>query len=99
MEKKVAGFWVKVPCLDNLGSCTYDNVCGTWAEACPKYFAKYGLPCTCPIPPNTYTLTDVTEFDSQKLPPGSAGDIRITANLVSKTSGAFTCLQLLLTIA
>eukprot|EP00069_Balaena_mysticetus_P010576 bmy_20714T0 len=27
LEKEVAGFWVKVPHVEQLGSCTYENFC------------------------------------------------------------------------
>ncbi len=99
MEKKVAGFWIKVPCIDKIGSCTYDNVCTEWAQVCPKYFEKYGLPCTCPIPVRTYSVSDVVLDISEKLPPGSSGDIRVTTNFVSKSTGTFLCLQLIATVA
>jgi ganglioside GM2 activator len=25
--KKVLGIWTKLPCIDNVGSCDYDNIC------------------------------------------------------------------------
>jgi hypothetical protein len=56
MEKKVAGFYIKVPCIDNVGSCTYGDLCKDWADVCPKYFSKYGIPCACPIPANWFAV-------------------------------------------
>ncbi|CAM2704728.1 unnamed protein product [Rotaria socialis] len=44
LQRKVGPFFVKVPCVENFGSCTYDNVCDLWATYCPKYASKYGLP-------------------------------------------------------
>jgi ganglioside GM2 activator len=93
MEKKVAGFYIKVPCIDNVGSCTYGDLCKDWADVCPKYFSKYGIPCACPIPANTYTVPDI-EFDiTGKLPPGASGDLRVTANMNSPSAGHLGCLQ------
>jgi ganglioside GM2 activator len=98
METKVAGFWIKIPCVDNLGSCSYTDICKNWAELCPKYFEKYGLPCTCPIPANTYTVSDFVAFISDKLPIKVKGDVRITGNFVSPSAGHLSCLQLEVTI-
>lgn len=55
MEKEVAGFWVKIPCVEQLGSCTYENVCDLIdqyippGETCPEPLHTYGLPCHCPF--------------------------------------------------
>lgn len=27
LEKKIFGVWTEIPCIDNIGSCTYDNAC------------------------------------------------------------------------
>jgi ganglioside GM2 activator len=94
MEAKVAGFWIKVPCVDNFGSCNYGNLCSQWPGTCQKYFEKYGIPCTCPIPANTYTISDFSDDITQKIPVSLKGDIRLTANLVSAAAGHQVCLQL-----
>lgn len=36
LERKVGPFFVKVPCVNNFGSCKYGNACDLWAEFCPK---------------------------------------------------------------
>ncbi|XP_054982581.1 ganglioside GM2 activator [Sorex araneus] len=62
VEKEVAGFWVKIPCVEQLGSCTYEDVCNTLAmlvppgQPCPEPLRSYGLPCHCPVKAGTYTL-------------------------------------------
>ncbi|XP_055968272.1 ganglioside GM2 activator [Sorex fumeus] len=62
VEKEVAGFWVKIPCVEQLGSCTYEDVCNTLAmlvppgQPCPEPLRTYGLPCHCPVKAGTYTL-------------------------------------------
>ncbi len=98
MEKKVAGFYIKVPCVDNVGSCTYDNMCQDWAAACPKYFEKFGIPCTCPIPANSYSIPDVEGNINIKLPAGANGPFRITANMNSASAGHLGCIQLLMNL-
>lgn len=93
MEKKVGSFYIKVPCIDNLGSCNYGNICESWAELCPKYLAPYGIPCTCPIPPNTYSIPTATFDVTAKLPSQANGDFRITADM-SSGSGHLGCLRI-----
>ena len=93
MEKKVAGFWIKVPCVDNVGSCNYGDLCKDWADVCQKYFVKYGIPCACPLPPHTYSIPDIITDVKGKLPPGISGEFRITGNFISTTAGHLGCLQ------
>ncbi|KAM3866934.1 coiled-coil domain-containing protein 69-like [Diretmus argenteus] len=55
MEKEVAGFWVKIPCLEELGSCHYRDACDLLdqlippGQDCPEPLHTYGLPCHCPF--------------------------------------------------
>lgn len=55
MQKEMAGFWVKVPCVEQIGSCTYDDICNVFdiflppGEPCPEPLHTYGLPCHCPF--------------------------------------------------
>jgi ganglioside GM2 activator len=99
MEKKVAGFWIKVPCEGKVGSCNYGNLCGDWATVCPKYFTKYGIPCTCPITAGSYSIPDAIVDITKKLPSGASGDFRITGNLISGTAGHLGCVQIEIHIA
>ncbi|XP_066129133.1 ganglioside GM2 activator [Saccopteryx bilineata] len=62
VQKEVAGFWVKVPCVEQVGSCTYEDVCNLFdtllppGESCPEPLHTYGLPCHCPFKEGKYTL-------------------------------------------
>lgn len=55
VEKEVAGIWIKIPCVDQIGSCTYKDICDILdnfippGEPCPEPLRTYGLPCHCPI--------------------------------------------------
>ncbi|KAG8225758.1 hypothetical protein J437_LFUL005717, partial [Ladona fulva] len=51
VKKKSFFGWVEIPCLDNIGSCTYEDVCTLtpFKEPCPPIFSKHNVPCTCPI--------------------------------------------------
>ncbi|XP_033638021.1 ganglioside GM2 activator-like [Asterias rubens] len=58
---KVLWVWtteINVPCVSQMGSCTYD-VCDESsalqaAHGCPSEFATNGIPCTCPIHSGDY---------------------------------------------
>jgi ganglioside GM2 activator len=100
MEKKIAGFYIKVPCIDNVGSCIYHNVCTNSTEASPDYFKKYGLSGKCPsLPAGTYSASNVVEHIAKKLPAGAAGDFRITVNPLSGAVGQLGCIQVQLNLS
>ena len=43
-------FWIHIPCVDGVGSCTYDDVCTMVDPSqCPEAFKKHHIPCECPI--------------------------------------------------
>lgn len=53
MEREQFGIWVTLPCVDNLGSCTYDDLCNygySINETCPEQFLNSNVPCRCPFP-------------------------------------------------
>ncbi|XP_037848773.1 ganglioside GM2 activator isoform X2 [Chlorocebus sabaeus] len=55
LEKEVASLWIKIPCTDYIGSCTFENFCDVLdmliptGEPCPEPLRTYGLPCYCPF--------------------------------------------------
>uniref|UniRef100_K9IH48 MD-2-related lipid-recognition domain-containing protein n=1 Tax=Desmodus rotundus TaxID=9430 RepID=K9IH48_DESRO len=62
VQKEMAGLWVKVPCVEQIGSCTYEDVCDILdiflppGEPCPEPLHAYGLPCHCPFKEGKYSL-------------------------------------------
>ncbi|XP_040851545.1 ganglioside GM2 activator isoform X2 [Ochotona curzoniae] len=91
VEKEVAGFWIKVPCVEQVGSCTYDDICNMLdtlippGQLCPEPLHTYGLPCHCPFKEGTYSLP-VSEFTvpDLELPSWlSSGNYRIQGILSS----------------
>ncbi|XP_006893805.1 PREDICTED: ganglioside GM2 activator [Elephantulus edwardii] len=62
LEREVGGFWIKIPCVEQIGSCTFDDFCSVLdnfippGELCPEPLHAYGLPCHCPFKPGTYAL-------------------------------------------
>ncbi|XP_012889278.1 PREDICTED: ganglioside GM2 activator [Dipodomys ordii] len=91
VEKEVAGFWVKIPCVEQLGSCTYENVCEMLdnyippGQTCPEPLYTYGLPCHCPFKEGTYSLpsSDFTLPDLELPSWLSTGNYRVQSILSS----------------
>jgi len=65
VQKQLFGYWIDVPCLDNIGSCNYTNVCTAWdlflssTNLCPV-LEQYHIPCACALPAGTYALGPVS---------------------------------------
>ncbi|CAF0849126.1 unnamed protein product [Rotaria sordida] len=98
MQRKVGPFFVKVPCVDNFGSCNYDNVCELWAKFCSKmHLSQYGLPCECPIPADTYSVSNANIFVNKNLPSELLGEYRTTVDIGSNENH-IACINIDLTI-
>ncbi|MEE6478377.1 hypothetical protein FKM82_011837 [Ascaphus truei] len=88
-EKMLLGEWIRVPCVDNIGSCTYDNVCDLLdlviepGKPCPEPLRTYGLPCHCPFKAGSYSLPDTSiNVPDLSLPSWLAnGNYRLTGTL------------------
>jgi hypothetical protein len=100
MQKKILSFWIEVPCEHNVGSCVYHDICTnhtganpTSTKANPNFFEKFfaGKPCP-PLPPGTYSMSNVVEHISKSLPAGAAGDFRIAINPLSIAAGQLGCI-------
>lgn len=72
VEKKSGSTYIRLPCIQNLGSCTYKNVCDMLVGAtCPDPLVQYGIPCRCPFKKNNYNLPSASfEIDAAFLPEG-----------------------------
>ncbi|KAM4675164.1 ganglioside GM2 activator isoform 2-T2 [Discoglossus pictus] len=88
-EKELLGEWMTVPCVDKIGSCTYDHICDFLdtvfppGQKCPEPLRTYGLPCHCPFKSGTYSLPDTTlKIPNVSLPSWLAdGNYRVTGIL------------------
>lgn len=51
ISKKAAGVWIKLPCIDNFGSCDYPDLCQILSSVgdCPDPITSSGLGCQCPF--------------------------------------------------
>lgn len=72
MMYKSQGTFIKVPCLADIGSCTYD-VCDllTNVQQCPDELQKHNINCQCPFNKGTYTEPGfTTDIDADVFPTG-----------------------------
>jgi ganglioside GM2 activator len=95
VQKKVI-VWIKVPCIDNVGSCTYDDVCKFIPLLkCPVVFQKYGIPCACPIPANTYKLPPSPFYIDDSFLPSflTDGEYQVKAD-ISQGSRSIVCIHM-----
>ncbi|XP_078457323.1 ganglioside GM2 activator [Lampetra fluviatilis] len=64
LDKELAGLWIEVPCLDQIGSCVYKDVCQLLnqltppGQDCPEPLFSYGLPCNCPFKKGKYNFPE-----------------------------------------
>jgi ganglioside GM2 activator len=84
---------VEIPCVDNIGSCSYKDICSMLPapDNCPSFFKEQNIPCTCPFPGGNYDAKNIQiEIDlPARIPPGQYS---IIANLENGI-GHVACVQ------
>eukprot|EP00055_Hartaetosiga_balthica_P002674 m.4832 g.4832 ORF g.4832 m.4832 type:complete len:204 (-) comp2297_c0_seq1:449-1060(-) len=103
LEKKV-GVWVKIPCVDDIGSCTYPDVCTLLEKIplqngkCPAPLPSLGIPCRCPL--STFKVNvPPTTVEAPKLPPSvpswlSNGDYKATFKAYTNAGTELLCSEI-----
>lgn len=93
LEKKFGSSYIKIPCIGNIGSCTYDDLCQLLAGAtCPPPFVTNKVPCKCPFRKGSYSLPSATfEVDAAVFP---SGDYHASAN-VTLNGNLVTCIDIM----
>ncbi|KAL4230149.1 ML domain [Mactra antiquata] len=98
VEKRIFGTYIDIPCVDNIGSCDYPDLCAMLApikSKCPDPLKKIGIDCQCPVNEGVYSLPK-TEFDiAASIIP--TGDYRIQAS-ITMNKEPVVCLQLAITV-
>ena len=96
MQKKVAGFWIKVPCDHDVGSCSY-SICTNKTAVYAELFAN--PPKKCPaIPLAIYSVSDLVVDVKKSLPSIAEGEFHISIDLNSDYAGHLACLHLSLNL-
>ncbi|XP_069460607.1 ganglioside GM2 activator-like [Ambystoma mexicanum] len=105
LEKKFLGAWIKIPCLDNLGSCTYDacDLLDTWfpvGQPCPEPLLTYGIPCHCPFIVGTSSLpSSVFYIPAIPLPSWLESGTYRVKGILSNAQGEVGCVHIHVTLA
>uniref|UniRef100_A0ACB8EJ00 Uncharacterized protein n=2 Tax=Sphaerodactylus townsendi TaxID=933632 RepID=A0ACB8EJ00_9SAUR len=100
LEKKFGNMWMRIPCVDELGSCTYDDLCAELdtlippGTKCPEPIISYGIPCHCPFKAGTYNLPPSDIYIPNLDLPSflTNGDYRLTA-VLSNCDQEIACLK------
>ncbi|GFS12832.1 ganglioside GM2 activator [Elysia marginata] len=95
--KKLGESWLKIPCVAEVGSCTYGDICDILdlIPVCPQQLVQAHIPCKCPFAQGTYTLPESKFFVPLPLVPG--GDYRIKSVFTNDHSPG-ACIELLFSI-
>lgn len=94
MQKKVAGFWVKIPCEHGVGSCSYD-FCTNKTQTYTSFFGGNAPAKKCPpIPPGFYSMSGVSVQVDKSIPSIAEGEFKINIDLHSSSAGHVTCIDL-----
>uniref|UniRef100_T1IP49 MD-2-related lipid-recognition domain-containing protein n=1 Tax=Strigamia maritima TaxID=126957 RepID=T1IP49_STRMM len=102
MKRKLGFFWIDIPCVDDLGSCNYDDGCTLLEkyfpvkDPCPPVFLDNNIPCHCPFPKGEYKIPSYTvDIPSDPLPSWlSDGQYKIRIEI----SPNYACVDLSLTL-
>ncbi|XP_041348954.1 ganglioside GM2 activator-like [Gigantopelta aegis] len=75
IKKKVLSTWIEIPCIEQFGSCNYDDFCQILGmiTSCPAPFTEHSIPCQCPIDVGTFNLP-ATNFEIDVTLPLESGD-------------------------
>jgi len=104
VESKLFGVWIEVPCIGNLGSCNYTNVCQVWGmllnatNLCPV-LTKLHIPCACALEAGTYTIPPTSTLVPN---PGISwldGELRVSVAAFTASEERLFCYQITLTLA
>jgi len=103
LEKKVLGIWVEIPCVDNIGSCTYTDPCTLLNshsdKICPGA-QKLGLPCKCPISASTFGANNIAiKINDPHISWLTNGDFYAKAELFDGSGNTFLCLEVYASIS
>ncbi|CAG5115764.1 unnamed protein product [Candidula unifasciata] len=94
LKKYEEFFWLTIPCIDDMGSCTYDDICPKLAKiTCPKQFGTT-IPCKCPFTKGRYSLPSSSFTVPVHVP---AGKYLVQARL-SYGSKAVNCIEITSTL-
>ncbi|XP_064610003.1 ganglioside GM2 activator-like [Liolophura sinensis] len=98
IRKKLGILWITIPCIDNVGSCTYPGVCQMLEKVtCPAPVVSIGQNCRCPIKQSDGFYMQPSEFVINAGGDIPTGDYQIEAK-ASHNGQSITCVNISFTI-
>jgi len=100
IAKSVFGVYIDIPCVDNVGSCTYTDICTLLLNASCPPLLTYGYNCKCPFPAQTYNIPNSQNTNplivSLPIPPAwldwlTSGDYEVQGTLLDNTGTRLVC--------
>jgi ganglioside GM2 activator len=99
VRKTIFGISVKMPCVDNVGSCKYHDVCSMVSEIkeCPLLSAAgNNVACTCPFASGLYKVRNFKLEVPKEIP---HGQYSIKAEFLDKDDESLACVLLSLNVS
>ncbi|XP_021372401.1 ganglioside GM2 activator-like [Mizuhopecten yessoensis] len=99
MKKDFRGDWIDIPCIANVGSCTYSSLCSDLDMAtCPEELKNAGIDCRCPFKAKTYKVSSLS------IPVNAAaflsGDFKVKALVTFGDGGKYSqCIDVQFSVA
>ena len=83
--------WIKIPCIDDIGSCIYDDICEILESVKCLPVLKNITTCHCPFPAQNYILSP-SKFSLPQGPP--KGEYRAKAEIYDASGNRVACLNI-----
>lgn len=94
----IIDYWKSIPCIENVGSCSYSNICDLLPSGdCPAFLSKQHLPCHCPVPQGKYKANKLSVEIPKKYHYIPHGDYYVKA-LISHSGKRLACYEIYATI-
>jgi len=104
IAKSVFGHWISIPCIENVGSCTYSDPCtfiNNDPDICPTV-KPYNLPCKCPFTKGSYA-TPPKGIPATTQNPGYSwltdGDFQLQVTINGPSNTILGCISATFTLA
>lgn len=91
LKRKIGAFDIDIPCIANIGSCHYENICSLLNQVskCPEMLIKHNIPCHCPFKQGNYILPSTGVFINGDPVPEGDYTLKIVLSYKQKFIGCF----------
>jgi len=103
VKKQILGVWTDIPCIDGVGSCTYDDFCSLFGSgSCGPILNGANIPCACPFNAGSYSLNPTVLYlpDDSSIPKWlTTGNYQAQGTLYDQSGNVLTCYSVQVTLA